>query len=82
MKKSITVNYTGKGCWACPFGQYHSTSARSTSYYCKGFNKSVKCRQYFRRFNRYEHPQQMYSLEWSHTQQYDIETFKNQCKKI
>ena len=82
MKKSITVNYTGKGCWACPFGQYYSMSARSTSYYCKGFNKSVKCRQYFRRFNRYEHPQQMYSLEWSHTQQYDIETFKNQCKKI
>lgn len=82
MKKSITVNYTGKGCWACPFGQYHSTSARSTSYYCKDFNKSVKCWQYFRRFNPSEHPRKMYSLEWSHTQQYDIETFKNQCKKI
>lgn len=82
MKKSITVNYTGKGCWACPFGQYHRSSARSRSYYCKDFNKSVKCWQYFRRFNPSEHPTQMYSLEWSHTQQYDIETFKNQCKKI
>ena len=79
MKKSITVNYTGKGCWACPFGQYVRVSGRHRDYYCKDFK--VKCWQETRVYY-YTSPRKIQSLEWSHTQQYDIETFKNQCKKI
>ena len=81
MKKSITVNYTGKGCWACPFGQYVRSPGRYKSYYCKDFG--VQCWKYTAVHKiEWRTPSKIQSLEWSHTQQYDIETFKNQCKKI
>lgn len=81
MKKSITVNYTGKGCWACPFGQYVRSLGRYKSYYCKDFG--VQCWKYTAVHKiEWRTPSKIQSLEWSHTQQYDIETFKNQCKKI
>ena len=85
VKKSITVNFTGRGCSACPFGNYREAFYRTLNYYCKDFNKKVKCWRKSRgpKNNRWSSsPSKMVDLEWSYTQQYDIETFKNQCKKI
>ena len=86
VKKSITVNFTGSGCWDCPFGNYREVFYRWFRYYCKDLDAKVMCWRRPRGGGHWGHysstPPKMTDLEWSHTQQYDIGTFKNQCKKI
>ena len=85
MKKSITVNYTGNGCWDCPFGNYREGVYRWYRYYCKDLDAKVMCWRRPKGWHRGHFsstPQKITDLEWSHTQHYNLEIFKQQCKKV
>ena len=85
MKKSITVNYTGSGCWDCPFGNYNETVYRWYRYYCKDLDAKVMCWRRPKGWHRGHYsstPPKITDLEWSHTQHYNLEIFKQQCKKV
>lgn len=85
MKKSITVNYTGSGCWDCPFGNYNETVYRWYRYYCKDLDAKVMCWRRPKGWHRGHYsstPPKITDLEWSHTQYYNLEIFKQQCKKV
>ena len=85
MKKSITVNYTGNGCWDCPFGNYREGVYRWYRYYCKDLDAKVMCWRRPKGWHRGHFsstPPKITDLEWSHTQHYNLEIFKQQCKKV
>ena len=85
MKKSITVNYTGNGCWDCPFGNYREGVYRWYRYYCKDLDAKVMCWRRPKGWHRGHFsstPSKITDLEWSHTQHYNLEIFKQQCKKV